>query len=426
MHEEPTSPSIAGAGAGAPPPLKEEEEDDDEEQQQRQGRRQDTGQSEAEEEPAPLFFLGDSAFSVYEEMARQLRQLGWRETRSKGRIVRCDLVLGDRFSIPYALLRCERLPATSRYGGYRCINYFRGSHRLTLKASMARLISAADATHAEWMPTSFVLGGDQRKRPDDREAFLQLAEQRPGAAWIIKPSSGSKGKDILLTRGPAGVAAFIGALDPSSHSIFVAQRYVDRPLLYRGRKFDLRVWAFLTAPYDIYAFAQGSCRTSSVPYDADDVGNTLAHLTNHCLQEGSPQFGQHEGGNEVWFPQLAAYLRGVYAEDVLGARILPQVSNIIVRSLLAVREELELPPDAPYRCFQLFGYDLLVDDRLNVLLLEINGSPGVATKYLEPLVREALALVGGGDAPREWDLDAVRFVKLWGAEDALPDGAARA
>ncbi|ESL11373.1 tubulin-tyrosine ligase [Trypanosoma rangeli SC58] len=407
---------ITDAEATAPP-LNEPEE-------LQQGRHQDTVQREAQGDAASLFFLGDSAFSVYEEMARQLRQLGWRETRSKGLIVRCDLVLGDRFTIPYSLLQCERLPATSRYGGYRYINYFRGSHKLTLKASMARIIAASEVTHAEWMPTSFVLGGDQRKRPDDREAFLQWVEQQPEEVWIIKPSSGSKGKDILLIRGLAEIAAFVQTLAPHSRSIFVAQRYVDHPLLYHGRKFDVRVWAFLKTPYDIYAFAHGSCRTSSVLYDAGDVGDTLAHLTNHCLQESSPKFGQYEDGNEIWFPQLAAYLREAYKEDVLGRRIFPQIRNVIVRTLLAMRGELEVLPEMPYRCFQLFGYDLIIDDQLNVFLLEINGSPGVATKYLEPVVRGALALVRGDDAPREWDVDAVRFVKLWGAEDALPDGVA--
>ncbi|EKF26569.1 tubulin-tyrosine ligase, putative [Trypanosoma cruzi marinkellei] len=396
-----------------------------EESERQQRHCQDTEQSETQGDESSLFFLGESAFSVYEEMAAQLRQSGWREARSKGLIVQCDLVLGDRFTIPYSLLRCERLPATSRYGGYRWINYFRGSHRLTLKASMARILSGSDATYDAWMPRSFVLGGEQKKRPDDRETFLRWVEQHPEGTWIIKPSSGSKGKDILLTRGLARIETFIQELDPSSRSIFVAQQYVDRPLLYCGRKFDVRVWAFLKTPYDIYAFSQGSCRTSSVLYDADNFGNTLVHLTNHCLQEGSPQFGQYETGNELWFPQLSAYLREVYKEDVFGKKILPQIGNIILRTLLVMKGELEVLPDMPYKCFQLFGYDLIVDEQLNVFLLEINGSPGVATKYLHPVVKETLAIVSGDDASRVWDVDTVRFVKLWGVGDALPDGAAR-
>ncbi|KAH9588939.1 Tubulin-tyrosine ligase/Tubulin polyglutamylase [Trypanosoma melophagium] len=374
---------------------------------------------------SPRFFLGDSSFSVYEDMGVYLRQLGWNATKSKAQMVKCDLILGDRFTIPYSVLRCEPLVSSSYYGGYRWINYFRGSHRLTLKASMARLLQESDATCNEWMPHSFVLGGDQKKRQDDRELFIQYSEEHPDGIWIIKRSSGSKGKDILLVRTLEEIKEFINTLEPNSRSIFVAQKYVDRPLLYQGRKFDIRVWALLKTPYEIYVFSQGSCRTSSVMYDPDDTKNTLAHLTNHCLQEGASQFGQYEVGNELWFPQLGKYLHKVFNENVLERRILPQISNIVVRTLMAMKLVLEVSSEEPYKCFQLFGYDLILDDKMVVQLLEINGSPGVATKFLRPVVTETLSLVNGSDAPRKWDPTAVQFVKLWGNGDAMPDGSAR-
>ncbi|AAQ15983.1 tubulin-tyrosine ligase, putative [Trypanosoma equiperdum] len=372
---------------------------------------------------APRFFLGESNFSVYEEMARQLKEMGWCEVRSKGWLPTCDVILGDRFTIPYPLLRCECLPPTSRYSGSRWLNYFRGSHRLTLKASMARLLQKADSTCGEWMPRSYVLGGDQERRKDDREAFLEHAVRDPTQVWIIKPSSGCKGKDIVLTRSVAELEVFISELDPKCRRIYLVQQYVQRPLLYRGRKFDMRVWALLKSPYTIYAFTKGSCRTSSSPYDPDDIEDYLVHLTNHCLQEDAPEFGQYEEGNELWFEEVGAYLHEVYRKRVLEDRILPQIASIIIRTLLAARAELQVLENEPYQCFQLFGYDVIVDEGLSVMLLEINGSPGVASKYLQPLVREIIKLVDGGEALNEWDVDAVGFVKLWAEGDELPIGS---
>lgn len=121
------------------------------------------------------YYLGRSSFSVYETMARQLKQLKWvRCTQA----TRADLVLGDRFDIPYSSLRCEtRLGGDSVFAGWRWVNYFQGSHKLTLKASMARLLRVVDTTHPRWMPASFVLGGDQSKRVDDREALLAAMKQ---------------------------------------------------------------------------------------------------------------------------------------------------------------------------------------------------------------------------------------------------------
>nr|CCC89558.1 putative tubulin-tyrosine ligase [Trypanosoma congolense IL3000] len=368
----------------------------------------------------PCFFIGESNFSVYEEMSQQLKLLGWCEVRSKGRIPACDMVLGDRFTIPYPLLRCEFLPSTSYYNGTRWLNYFRGSHRLTLKASMARLLREADPTCAEWMPRTYVLGGDQERRKDDRVEFLMDMAENPSNMWIIKVSSGCKGQDILLTRDEVEVEAFLAGLDTKGRKIYVAQKYVQRPLLYHGRKFDVRVWALLKFPYSIYAFTKGSCRTSSRLYDFDNIDDVLIHLTNHCLQETTPDFGKYEAGNELWLEDLGAYLQEVYQKDVLRCSILPQVANIIVRTLLAAQPDLEVLPDEPYRCFQLFGYDIIVDEDLKVLLLEINGSPGIAAKYLAPLVQEMIKLINGGIPLREWDVNAVGFVELWARGDPLP------
>lgn len=451
-----------------------------------------TDSSSASSPPQPLppppgsFFLGDSGFSVYEEMGRHLREgLRWRR-RPATQAPQCDLILGDRFNIPYPQLRCSPLPGSSFFGGTRWVNYFQGSHRLTQKAAMAELLRGADATcEATWMPRSFVLGGPQSKQADERIAFAAAAESSPLAVWIIKPSSGAKGEEIVIVRGPSEAAAFVrDRLEGRSEGKkrYVAQRYVERPLLLsHGRKFDVRVWALLTCPpYTVYAFTQGSCRTASLPFDLTDIANTHSHLTNHCVQEGNAAFGRYEPGNEMWFAQLERYLVeelhrepaaamsspaasvhscGSGGSCVLETVVLPQMANIIVRSLLAAKGQLETVPGEPFSCFQLFGYDFIIEDDLTVQLLEINGSPGVAVRFLPSVVASMLGLLGcggtrqsgatatsdtdggggsGGGAhddggndpqvceqplpPREWSIDCEGFALLWREGDAIPEG----
>ena len=36
--------------------------------------------------------------------------------------------------------------------------------------------------------------------------------------------------------------------------------------------------------YNIYIFSEGVLRTSSEPYDPNDLKNITSHLTNHCIQ----------------------------------------------------------------------------------------------------------------------------------------------
>ncbi|KAG5475486.1 hypothetical protein LSCM1_03606 [Leishmania martiniquensis] len=344
------------------------------------------------------YFLGSSTFSVYEEMARQLRQEGWRRKTEAG-LATVDVILGDRFHIPYSLLRGERMALSSRFGGTRWVNYFEGSHRLTLKAAMVQLMKEVDTQWARWLPESYAIGGDQLKKLDERQALLEslMLAGDDDAVWIVKPSSGAKGRDIVLLRA-AAVPGWLEQLPESGRVMYVVQRYVDRPLLLsHGRKFDIRVWALLMSPYSIYAYSQASCRTASVPYDMSDITNIHAHLTNHCLQVNAEHFGEYEGGNEMWLPQLQAFLTSIgKPPDLLEARVLPAIRELLVRTLLAMMPQLVVPATEAYKCFQLFGYDVILTEEAEVRLLEINGSPGIAERFLAPLVRSMRELLGAG------------------------------
>ncbi|GET89906.1 tubulin-tyrosine ligase-like protein [Leishmania tarentolae] len=347
---------------------------------------------------AGTYFLGTSTFSVYEEMARQLREEGWRR-KTEAAITTADFILGDRFHIPYTRLRVERMALSSWFGGTRWVNYFEGSHRLTLKAAMVELMKKADAHWATWLPESYAIGGDQRKRADERHALLEAlaAAGDDDAVWIVKPSSGAKGRHIVLLRASA-VPEWLEQLPESNRSMYVVQRYVDRPLLLsNGRKFDIRVWALLLSPYSIYAYTQASCRTASVPYDLSDITNTHAHLTNHCLQKDSAHFGECEADNEMWLPQLQSYLTSIGKQaDLLETRVLPAIKELLVRTLVAMMPEIAVPSTEAYKCFQLFGYDMILTEDAEVRLLEINGSPGIAERFLTPLVRDMRRLLGAG------------------------------
>jgi hypothetical protein len=62
----------------------------------------------------------------------------------------------------------------------------------------------------------------------------------------------------------------------------VVQKYIERPLLYKQRKFDIRCWAIATNKNEIYFFKEGYLRTSSNDYSLENSDLTT-HLTNQCL-----------------------------------------------------------------------------------------------------------------------------------------------
>jgi len=66
---------------------------------------------------------------------------------------------------------------------------------------------------------------------------------------------------------------------PVSNTCWVLQKYIEKPLLYKQRKFDIRVWTVLTNDFEIYLYKDGYLRTSSDEY-SPSAKNNQVHLTN--------------------------------------------------------------------------------------------------------------------------------------------------
>jgi hypothetical protein len=91
-------------------------------------------------------------------------------------------------------------------------------------------------------------------------------------------------------------------------SVILLQKYLEKPLLYWGRKFDIRMWVLLTHKLEVYVFRykyklnyrEGHLKTCSVEYDINEV-DSFVHLTNYSVQKYSENFSKFEVGNEVSF-----------------------------------------------------------------------------------------------------------------------------
>lgn len=374
----------------------------------------------------PVFWNGNTSFSIYAEMSKQLVEMGWMCDNRPSAITLCSVVLGDRFTIPYHVLRAHRrAPSEPRVW----VNYFKGSHRLTLKAPMAAALSPIDSgSPPSWLPQTFVLCSDPTKKgvKDQRDALgAMFASHR---LWIAKPSSGCKGADVFVAESLSDILDHVD----KHKAVFVVQHYIERPLLVRGlRKFDIRVWALLVDPYRMYMYSEGSCRTASVPFTTGDLSNKLVHLTNHCLQEGADAFGTFEEDNEIMLTQLFPHVvdqlsvvgrsRCCRSEDdepepqLFDQVVTSQMASIIRQTLECVREEIEVLDSDPYRCFQFFGYDFIVDEDLCVSLLEINGSPGAAQRLLPQIVKGIIDVVIGPSnaSPERCDNITADQQSLW-------------
>ena len=109
---------------------------------------------------------------------------------------------------------------------------------------------------------------------------------------------------------------------------WVCQKYIERPLLIDGRKFDIRAFCLLVTDRKgrIQAYAHRSCsyvRTSSTKYSLkpQDLAKKGVHLVNDGVQNKEESYGKFEEGNKL---ALTDFAKRVDApDDWLGTTSVP-------------------------------------------------------------------------------------------------------
>ena len=111
--------------------------------------------------------------------------------------------------------------------------------------------------------------------------------------WLIKPAAENQGRGIEIFQNDfEGIKKFLESKPANTY--WVVQKYIERPMLYYERKFDIRMWAVMTWKGEFYYYKHGYIRTSSDSYSLDSKVNYV-HLTNNCLQ----QFGSSWRSNKI-------------------------------------------------------------------------------------------------------------------------------
>lgn len=211
----------------------------------------------------------------------------------------------------------------------------------------------------------------------------------PGACgmWILKPAGKSRGRGIRLISRVEEVAYGEAS---------VIQRYISNPFLIDGTKFDLRLYVLVTAwqpELTAYIYTDGFGRFAMKKYSFDGRGDDLGvHLTNASLARKEGCFSSKWRLHEV-FDALPE------ERSVLWFRIV----DVVLRSLVAVEDVMD-----PHECcFELFGYDILLDASLKPWLLEVNASPmmqldtAVDEEVKIPLIEDTIRVVAGPSFDRQ-------------------------
>lgn len=205
--------------------------------------------------------------------------------------------------------------------------------------------------------------------------------------WIMKPIGMSRGRGISLIND-------IGSVLYSSPTVI--QKYVMNPLLFRGFKFDLRLYVTVTSfnPLEAFIYREGLARFSFSKFSRTCMNDINIHLTNSSIQQnyrneaGSSHpvrlAGENGGGNKVKMTWLWKRLKEQGIDTIL---LWNNITNLCLRTLLSVNDDIPFQPNA----FEVFGFDVLIDDMLKPWLIEVNSCPSLARdSNLDILVKEGL------------------------------------
>jgi hypothetical protein len=153
------------------------------------------------------------------------------------------------------------------------------------------------------------------------------------------------------------------------------QKYIEKPLLYQGRKFDIRIWVLLIGnkPNNVYIFKEGHLKASCLKYDLNS-NDTYIHLTNYSIQKHNSNFSKIEIGNEIPFKDLQKDLDLRKIKINFRKNIYPKIVRIVRITAGAAKPKFTMMKTK--NCFEIFGYDFMIDEKLNPFLIEINTNPG--------------------------------------------------
>ncbi|KAK2947739.1 putative Tubulin glycylase 3C [Blattamonas nauphoetae] len=278
-----------------------------------------------------------------------------------------------------------------RLRSFQKINHFPGMSEITRKDNLARNMNKLKNQFPEdykFVPTTWIL-------PHDYNALAQYFNSaRKSKTIIVKPDASCQGRGIFLTRHIE---------DLNSTDDCVVQQYISKPHLINGLKYDLRLYVLVAScnPLRMFMHRKGIIRFATVEYTKptdENLENTFMHLTNYAVNKRNTSYiqaqsnsksgdskddGSEPSGSKWSHQDYRKYLRE--KEGVDDEAVWHKICAVCVKTVTAISGILRhtyrlcTPQDKVSQrvsmCFEVLGFDVMLDHKLEPHLIEVNHSP---------------------------------------------------
>ncbi|KAM7048837.1 tubulin monoglutamylase TTLL4 isoform 1-T4 [Acridotheres tristis] len=256
------------------------------------------------------------------------------------------------------------------------LNHFPGSFQIGRKdrlwRNLVKMQARCGKKEFNFFPQSFILPQDIRLL---RKAWEEGASRQK---WIVKPPASARGIGIQVIHKWSQL--------PKRRPLLV-QRYLHKPYLIGGKKFDLRIYVYVTCydPLRVYLFNDGLVRFASCKYSSsmETLSNKFMHLTNYSVNKKNTEYKSNSDetacqGHKWALKALWSYLtqKGINSEAIWE-----KIKDIVIKTIIAsepyVNSLVKMYVRRPYCCHELFGFDIMLDENLKPWILEVNISPSL-------------------------------------------------
>ena len=203
-------------------------------------------------------------------------------------------------------------------------------------------------------------------------------------------------------------------LKPKIHKsdFILIQKYLDNPLLYYGRKFDIRCYVLVDYCFNVFICREGHLKACSQKYDLNNL-DVFTHITNYSLQKRCKDFAKYEQGNEISYKKFIELLDSTNPGKgkKIFNKIFEKMKEEIQLSMSAIGRKLKGVPKV--LSFQIFGYDFIVDQKFNPWILEVNDNPGleisseIISHLIPRMIDDAVRLTVDKVFPTEYDKEVI-------------------
>lgn len=338
--------------------------------------------------PRIICNTGDTEYEVVKSVAE--KSMGW-QLNNDFTSDEFDIEWTDNSVSPDKLMKMRP---------YQKINHFPGMYGICKKNYLAwnlnRMLKMFP-NDFNFFPKTWVLPGDWI---DFKNNFHK------NKTFILKPEASCQGKGIFLVKK-------IEDVDPTGR--YVAQEYLKNPYLIEGFKFDLRIYVLVTGccPLRVYVHENGLARLATetfVPPLSENLNDMCMHLTNYAINKNNSKFifNEDSAADDVGHKRsLASIYKLLETEGHDIEKLKKDIECIIMKTLSSVQPYLthlykSCQPDefSNSMCFEVLGFDVILDSNLRPWVLEVNHTPSFTTdspldwKIKKGLIKDTMRILG--------------------------------